>query len=349
MAPNPRSRTAPRIPTASPYTPTPPPARRAGVSTRGIHVVDPENTFLTPPPAASPVSTHAAAHYSLAATVPSPFTGTLDASLDLILDFGREHADANAGVQTVVDTLLRPVDSGTNWPILLRGVYLRAKGREMLEEILFLVTRTLLPEQVAENREMMARMYERKKHLAIRMVLRYDMLREWNGEGVASVAPPAGVVTAKTNGHANANGNGALHGIRGGDADGDVEMRDADATTINVWKRRELMPNIIATLIAAPEGGWTTHAVRERMKHHPTSLDTYMLLSDEAVSKWSDQNLLCMTAQIALQWQWLRNNNEMFAEMEVYAYEDLEGKADECDWIVDDARRRRGVAIDVPE
>ncbi|KAH7396971.1 hypothetical protein DE146DRAFT_61965 [Phaeosphaeria sp. MPI-PUGE-AT-0046c] len=344
MSTNPRSRTTPHIPTASPYTPTPPP-RRAGISTRGVRVLDPNIPLATPTASPAPTRVTAAAHYTLAPTVPRPFAGTLDASLDAILAFGHEHASSNAGVQAVVDTLLRPVDSATNWPVLLRGVYLRAKGREMLEEMMYLVTRTLVPEQVAENRDMMARLYERRKHLAIRMVWRYDMLGEWRGEGVASVPPTV-------DGDGNVIGSGVEYAGETASryGDGDVEMRDADAhINGNAWKRRTLMPNIIPTLIAAPKGGWTTHAVRERMKHHPTALDAYMLLSDEAVSTWSDQNLLCMTAQIALQWQWLRKNNEIFAEMEVYGYEELDCKADECDWIVDDARKKRGVAVDVPE
>jgi hypothetical protein len=197
------------------------------------------------------------------------------------------------------------------------------KGRELLEEILCLVTRILLPEQIAENRGLMARLYERRKHLAIRLVLRYDMLREWKeGGGVASVPPPVAACAAAVQ---EENWVGHHSGISTPGA------------------RRRLMSNIIPTLIAAPPGGWTTHAVRERMKHHITSIDEYLLLSDSAMAAWSDRTLLGMASQITLQWQWLRGNNAVLEEMEVGNYEELEGRAEECEWIADDVGKRRRV------
>jgi hypothetical protein len=306
MVLNPRARTAPRAITEdSPYTPRAKPLR-AGVSTRGVQSA-PSVADESPAPAVQPITTNIAAHY----TIPSPFPGTLDASLDAILSFAQEFSNKKS-MQPVIDTLLRTVDAATNWPVLLRGVYVHnAKGRDLVEELLFLVTRTLLPNQIAENRARMGRLYERKKHLAIRLVLRYDMLREWKGESVASL--PA------------VNEQGM-----------DVEMRSPEYT------RPALMPNVVATLIVAPGGGWSTHGVRERMKHHVTDLDGYLLLSDTKVCGWSDRTLLGMTSQITLQWQWLRANNAIFEEMEINAYEELEGKADECEWINDDWKKKRG-------
>ncbi|KAJ4371124.1 hypothetical protein N0V83_004340 [Neocucurbitaria cava] len=110
-----------------------------------------------------------------------------------------------------------------------------------------------------------------------------------------------------------------------------------DTTTPH--RRRPLMPNILSTLIAAPPGGFTTLAVRERMKHHITDLDDYLLLSDEKVGGWSDVVLVGMTSQIVLQWQWLRQNNEILGDMEVGGWEELEGKADECEWIAEEVRK----------
>jgi hypothetical protein len=188
-------------------------------------------------------------------------------------------------------------------------------GRAALEEVLCLVTRTLLPEQITENRSAMARLYDRKKQLAIRLTLRYDMLRDWKFGGtghtmaIASLPAPASRGTT------------------------DIQIEGP---------RRAFMPNIIATLIAAPVGGWTTHAVRERMKHHVTDLDKYLLLDDEKVSSWSDQTLLSMTAQVILQWQWLRQNNDVLGEMEIFGYEELDGKADECEWIADEIKKKTG-------
>jgi hypothetical protein len=288
-----RSRATPRalsIMSDSPFTPhpTPPPApRRAGVATRGLRA----NTIDSISDIPAPVqATLVPLHYTLAPTVPSPFSGTLDASLNAIHDFGSLHA----GTQDVVNGLLQPVSSRANWPLVLRSVYTDTDpGRAALEEVLCLVTRTLLPEQITENRSAMARLYDRKKQLAIRLTLRYDMLRDWKFGGtghtmaIASLPAPASRGTT------------------------DIQIEGP---------RRAFMPNIIATLIAAPVGGWTTHAVRERMKHHVTDLDKYLLLDDEKVSSWSDQTLLSMTAQVILQWQWLRQNNDVLGEMEIFGY-----------------------------
>ena len=316
MAHTSRGRTARRTSLAqsvtsdSPYTPhaTPPPTRRSGAGTRGVRqdTIDGDAQLEVVTVQATRIPTH----YSLPPTVPSPFEGTLEASLDAVLDWGSE----NAGTQCVVDALLQPVNTATNWPDLLRTMDLNGGSgskRALLESFLFLVTRTLLPEQIAENRVLMDHLYDRKKQLAIRLVLRYDMLREWKMDhtwhpmAVASL-PPANVRPPEP---------------------------------ISSSTHRALMPNIVSTLIVAPVGGWTTHAVRERMKHHITALDTYLILTDGEVAGWSGDILVGMASQIALQWQWLRQNNEVLEEMEIFGWEDLEGRADECEWIADDVKK----------
>lgn len=262
------------------------------------------------------------AHFHLQPTVPSPFAGTLEASLDAILAWGRVHA----GIQAVVDTLLREVDNLTNWPELLlrtmiEGDSRSGRGRYLIEELLFLVTRTLLPEQIAENRLAMGSMYDRRKHLAIRMVLRYDMLSAWNTDSsnhaMAVPSLPPGEFKA---------------------------LPALPSTNTNMPpNRRRLMPNVLSTLIAAPPGGFPTYGMRERMKHHITDMDSYLLLSNEKVEGWSTQVLVITTSQIILQWQWLRQNNEMLQDMEVHGWEELDCKADECEWISDDVKSRLGV------
>ncbi|KAF2130325.1 hypothetical protein P153DRAFT_265728, partial [Dothidotthia symphoricarpi CBS 119687] len=258
------------------------------------------------------------AHYLLPPTIPSPFTGTLDASLDAIADFGAKYA----GTQGVTNALLEEVDTRTNWPILLRAMITKGdsngptgRGRFLLETFLFLVTRTLLPEQIAENRDLMARLYERKKQLAIRVVLRYDMVREWKVFGgakveVSSLPPAVPPVTPPL----------------------------PVSVPVDYPDRRPLMLNVLSTLIVAPPGGWTTHAVRERMKHHVTDLDDYLLLSDEKVALWSMDMVLIMASQIVLAWQWLRANNEILGDMEIGGWEELEGSKEECEWIAADMR-----------
>lgn len=324
---NTRGRSTPRasrgysIGSDSPFTPaaTPQPTRRAGVGTRGVRVETADSEVYAPTNSSAQLL-GLPAHYTLPPTTPSPFTGTLETSLDAILDFGLSHP----GTQCVVNALLQTVSPKTNWPLLLRTVYLQPntaqEGRILLEEILFLTTRTLFPEQIAENRSLTSRLYERKKQLAIRLILRYDMLREWKIDSSGHPMTVASLPPATT----------------------PAPSPEVDMSGLYLGSRRLLMPNIISTLIAALHGGWTTHAVRERMKHHVTDLDSYLLLSDEKVRRWSDQVLLGMTAQVVLQWQWLRQNNEILGEMEVMGYEELEGRADECEWIADDVKRKRG-------
>ncbi|KAH8700058.1 hypothetical protein GQ44DRAFT_718037 [Phaeosphaeriaceae sp. PMI808] len=171
-------------------------------------------------------------------------------------------------------------------------------------------------------------MYERRKQLAIRLVLRYDMLRGWKVDGrwsgvcVASLPP-------------------TLPQIRGDKESGRRELGLDSSMDVEgkASSRRPFMPNIISTLIAAPHDGWTTRAVYDRMKHHVTGLDTYLLLSDEEIEAWSDQTLLNMTSQVILQWQWLRRNNDILEDMEVHGYAELDGKADDNEWIADDIKR----------
>ena len=281
---------------------------------------------LTPEPAPQPAQPERytiPAHYHLPPTVPSPYSGTLDASLDAILHFNTQHSL----VSRIVTTLLEPPDSSTDWPGFFAEVYEAPlpQARAVMEELFVLATRTLLPEQIAENRATMRRLFERRKQLAYRLLLRYDMLRSWKKEAgvyresaisIASVEP--GVVVAKE-------GEAML-------AAQDVEMA--------VGGRRALLPNVMATLIAAPVGGYSTQGVRDRMRHHITGLDRLLLITDEDLAQWEDMVLVGMTAQVFLQWQWLRTNNEILDEMERGDWEDLDGKADECEWIINDDSKK---------
>lgn len=309
--------------------PQPPPTRR---STRGVHAAstsDLSAVFETAQPTRIPP------HYFLAPTVPSPFAGTLEASLDAILRWGTLHP----ATTRVRDELLRPVSTSTDWPALLDSALGAsssldwASSRFLLEEFVVLLTRTLFPEQVAQSRAAMGRLYERRKHLAIRLVLRYDMLREWCvGDGpvgkrdvsVASV-PPVGATAALGGENLSA----SVPPV-------DSPMKDSGLVVVGKeHERRPLMPNIWPTLIAAPEGGYSTQGVRERMKHYVTPLDNYLLLSDEEVGEWSDKWLVVRASQMVLQWQWLRQKNETLEDMERDGWEELDGRADECVWIAE--------------
>lgn len=280
-------------------------------------------------------------HYYLPPTVPSPFFGTLDACHDAIFDWGA----LNTATTPVKEALLKPVSTETNWPALLNNMIgqvsnaSRTRARFLLEEFLFLVTRTLLPEQIAENRASIGRLYNRKKHLAIRLVLRYDMIREWClGDGpqgrrdmsIPSVPPPS--LTQGSSAFGQPSGRPA-NGTQNGNGYGPILLGH---------RRRELMPNIWPTLIAAPQGGYSTLGVRDRMKHYITGLDKYLLLTDEEVSEWEDKVLVAWASQIVLQWQWLCQSNQTLEDMEVVGWEELDGRAEECEWI---AEKKEGSTV----
>ena len=351
---------------STPRPTPPPPSTRLGRGVRANSVVNeaPTAAETTAEKGAQRAVVKLPAHYLLAPTSPSPFMGTLEASLDAIQEWGRMNTTSNGtptkSVQSIVDALLRPVDSRTNWPILLSALQQEENPpserwtRYLTEDVLFLLTRTLLPEQILENRNLMARLYNVKKQLAMRLVLRYDMLRDWKMEAgthhrdqavaVASVPPPSSKGLAAAAAAAAAT-----------PASAPVAMSQRAKKEKGKYPfRRPLLPNIIPTLIAAPTGGFTTHGVRERMKHHVTDLDSYLLLEDDEVGGWTRAKLLGKLCQVVLHWQWMRGNNELLGGMEVRGWEDFEGKADECEWIAEDVKRnvvggggRKAVAVAV--
>ncbi|RAR07987.1 hypothetical protein DDE83_006232 [Stemphylium lycopersici] len=325
----------------TPNTPAPtsPPATRRG---RGVRVASiASSTPLstdTQSQATNPsvkAATKIPGYYKLAPTYPSPFSGTLEASLDAILAFSSLYSGIT-GVSALITSLLQDPKPDVYWGLLLSQLTFSAPAfaRHITTELFFLATRTLLPEQITENRSLLARLYDRKKQLAIRLLLRYDMLREWkmeSGSGprdtpvtVASLPPPP-PPPATTSHQPPA-------------AQTPVSPSSA-AYEAKYPHRRPLLPNILPTLIAAPPGGFTTHAVRERMRHHVTGLDDYLVLTDEDVEGWGEWLLRLKTSQVLLHWQWLRRNNAFLGDMEVSGWEELEARADECVWIADDVRR----------
>jgi len=286
------------------------------------------------------------AYWALTPTVPCPFSGTLEASLDAILEWGRQWGGGKAGAEVcnIVATLLGDVDPRTNWPVIIRGLFLNAGresaamqilygGRQLAEELLFLATRTLLPEQIVENRGALARVYDEKRHLAIRLVLRYDMLREVKVRGsskdarlhavvVNSVAPQEELLVVGPSRAAQQQ---------------QSEPMSPNQSQRPSLDRRPLLPNIWPTLILPPPHllahGYLTHGYRERMRHHVTDLDPLLLYTDDEVHSWSEATLVARTATVLLMWQWMRKNNEVLADMEIGGWEDLDSKAEECVWV----------------
>ncbi|KAF2689820.1 hypothetical protein K458DRAFT_474271 [Lentithecium fluviatile CBS 122367] len=265
--------------------------------------------------------------YLLPPTIPSPYTGTLEASLDAILDFTRVYPN----LRPLTAVLLADVDLTTNWPVLLQTTL---KGetaeneREMLEEIMFLVTRVLLPEQVAENRALMLRLYEAKKTTSVRVSLRYDMLRKWTRGGHAhdmvvesrpALPPPLPSSPSSI----------PVSASRPAPPPDPISNPKLPA-------RPPFRPNVLATLIAAPAQythGYPTRKLGEAMRHHVTELDRWMLLTDEEVAQWEGKRLWMGVCGVLVMWQWLRRDTEVLGEMEVGGWQELGGRVDECEWI----------------
>jgi hypothetical protein len=252
--------------------------------------------------------------YKLPPTVPSPFAGTLEASLDAILEFGSWYPE----LRGMTTALLQPVDRSTNWMTLCQTVQTviianggrSSRRRYLLEEFLFLVTRTLLPEQIAENRKLIYRMYDAKRNLSTRVVLRYDTMREW---------------TKRDNSHH------LLVDSRPPYLPFPPPVPHYDPS---YPRRRAFMPNILATLIAATDD-YRTKKLGDCMRHHVTDLDQCLMLTNKVVEEWETVKLLMMIAQAVLHWQWLRENNEVMDDMNARKWEDLDAKADDNEWVRD--------------
>lgn len=295
---------------------------------RGTRIVT-AAPFATPAatPAATPERTlgdhtevvreqvHIPQHYLFLPANPSPFRGTFEASLDAILEFNQFYPDA----KDMMNALRAPVSTSTDWKIIL-GTTLRLEqpsllpaSRILLEDIFFLVTRKLLPEQIAENRKLMASLYDARKSQSMRTSLRYDMVLEW---------------TKRNNNHFLIVESRPLPALPNHpSAPPDYAQRYPG--------RYPRMENVWATLIAGPPEGWRSAKKTETMKHHITGLDEVLLYTDSEVEGWRAPKLFQKTLQVILQWQWLRQNTKRMEDMEVNGWKDLEGRVDECEWVRD--------------
>ncbi|KAF2874349.1 hypothetical protein BDV95DRAFT_592441 [Massariosphaeria phaeospora] len=333
MAPGRRDSHAPHN---KPYTPQ---RSASAASTPGPPRGLPATPFSTPGPApnsAAPPVAHPStgtgtgpspSHvlhpaYALPPTIPSPYTGSLNTSLSTILAFNASYP----ALEAITRPLCQPPSPSTDWPTLLMAVHERAEqegepllGRALLEEVLFLVTRVLLPEQVAQNRALLGRLYSEKRNLGVRMLLRYDLQREarkdangkallvWGNTTTPSVVNPYFFVPPQS---------------------------PPRPPTLSPYTRPLFHPAVLATLIANPVGLPTQH-VAAKLRHHVSGLDDYLLLSDADVAAFSTGRLLVMIASVVLQWQALRENTEVLAVMESHGWEELGGKAEDCEWMGD--------------
>lgn len=255
-------------------------------------------------------------HYSFPPTEPSPFKGTLDASLEALLKFGIRYPNS----MSILDSL-RQYHSDTDWKDMLVKVLgsgdktKMGNGYLLLVELLFLMTRTLFPEQIAQNRACMRRMYIANTRLSVGMTLRYDMK-------FIVKAPDQSNRTLYT-----------VQSCRPEHTVGASVSAEYDQLHAG---RRPLLPNIWATLIAEPVELYETDLLRASMKHHISKMDKWLLFEDEEVAGWSSERLIWNLVQVLVQWQWLIKDTERMEKMEVGGWEELAVPMDQCEWVRDD-------------
>jgi hypothetical protein len=195
----------------------------------------------------------------------------------------------------------------------------------MVHELLFLVTRQLLPNQIMANREFLRRLYTEKQRVQKRLMLRYDMLHAWKKDDYGRlIIVPSKRSHVPTHVHATQVSASSIAMSQVPDAINDPPLPI----------RRPLASNILSTLIAAPVEGYSTQITAEKMNHYITRLDDYLVITDSEAETWSMKMLEVKVAEILLSWQWLRINNEKLEELEVHGWEGLTGKEAE-DWMAD--------------
>lgn len=273
-----------------------------------------QNNFSVDSPTPAPITSALPIYYTLPPTVPSPFTPTLEASLDELLNFAVFYPP----ISNIITILLQPPSRSTNWPALLRPFLTSgdAGHKHILDELLFLLTRTLLPNQIAENRVLLTTLYTARKATQMRLLLRYDMLRAWkkgNNRHIMCIMSPI-ADSAKSG----------------------VERPELNALQCPV--RRRFMPNVITTLVAAPypklPHGYGAAKTAGKMKHHVTALDDDLLSRDEEVAMWAEKEYIVRFCDIVLNWQWLRENNQILEDMSVMGWDGLQSK-EGADWFLD--------------
>jgi hypothetical protein len=273
------------------------------------------------------------AHYLFPPTVPLHFDGTLEASLDALLELQQSVPEL-----LPVVTALAEGKKGIDWPALFCAVlalkrshvetheenikteetvitcpkkkssyaYKHTKGRYLLTALFLLLARLLLPNQILENRGYMTRLYSERRGTYVRLLLRYDMLFPWKKDGNHYLVVPAE----------------PCQGV------------PPPLDWNNDELRRPLYPNIWASLLAPPKEGHVTKSVGEKLRHHITELDGYLLVGDEEVEGWGDKELVTKLATVVGVWLWIREMNKKFDDMEVNGWEELVDLM-ENEWFLD--------------
>ncbi|PSN73470.1 hypothetical protein BS50DRAFT_470700, partial [Corynespora cassiicola Philippines] len=256
-------------------------------------------------------------YFLLPRTHPAPFSGTLEASLDAILEFNKKVR----GIQKILIVMMRPPSFDTNWPVLLgevRTTYGDGIAHAFFQELLFLVLRTLFPEQIMENRRLMLDMFTTRGNMASHMVLRYDMLRMWKMSRKSAEQWEVLVFRPDVIPQAPLQPSGPP------EPPPDPTHPDRRPLMLNIW------PTILMPLVGNP-----TRNLLGQMKHHCTRLDDMLLLTDEEVAGWPVTGLLVRLSMVLLEWQALVRNNEMMSDLQANNWEEMVPAAAENAYIGD--------------
>ncbi|KAF2110614.1 hypothetical protein BDV96DRAFT_666976 [Lophiotrema nucula] len=259
--------------------------------------------------------------YTLPPTVPSPFAANLQASLDALTAFGRVHPVLN----DLVTGLQGPHDQQPNWAELLQKHL--PTSRQALNELFLLVTRTLIPNQVAENREECKGYYDRDPSGGnLQIIVRYDAFFRWkklrgnpvrvNNDGQTFSFDGKKAAVADLHPYVNVN----------------APVAPAPSLTTPYTGVRPLLPNTISTLIFATRPtpttdnphGYSAERNNVNMAHHVTILDEMLFTSEQEVQQLLD-NMFQVRFTVAVQQMWmkLRHSNEQFRALAAIGYEGL--------------------------
>lgn len=241
--------------------------------------------------------------YTLPPTVPSPYIGELHASHTKLVTSGQIYS------RLLVLTL--DLMKGTKgWADAL-NIFVNPSNqddRKMLEDLLCLVTRELLPNQIVENRGLMMDLYTTRRVEDVDVWLlsgypadrrRYDMLhsrRQRGGKPMTVNCPDPTTVDNPT-----------VPTATGSESVPPGTLRIDDKK----YSRKPFAPNIIPTLIAVPKGGFADQEIAEKMTHHVTGLDDLLLLDDETIQIMSLEEFRVNVGRAIFSWMSLTRSNEL--------------------------------------
>lgn len=94
-------------------------------------------------------------------------------------------------------------------------------------------------------------------------------------------------------------------------------------------------------MLTPPKEGFVTKSVGEKLRHHITELDGYLLNGNEEVDKWGDSQLVVKLGSVVSVWLWIRKINEKFGDTEMHGWNELTDVVDNK-WFLDNVSHVTG-------